>query len=87
MQKGHFEGQERSIVKYRDTADVYAKTAETIEEPFGLRTRVDLGNYVLDGGPDSPMGRRNFGRKKTSPLPYFFLGTYTSDPHKLLYYL
>ena len=36
-----------------------AKTAETIEIPFGLRTRVGPGNHVLDGSPD-PMGRGNF---------------------------
>jgi len=29
-EKGH------SIVKYRDTAVIYAKMAETIEMPFGL---------------------------------------------------
>jgi len=29
-----------------------AKTAEPIEMPFGLRTRVGPGNHVLDGGPD-----------------------------------
>jgi len=29
-----------------------AKTAEPIEMPFGLRTRVGPGNNVLDGGPD-----------------------------------
>jgi len=31
-----------------------AKTAEPIEMPFGLRTRVGRGNHVLDGNPDSP---------------------------------
>jgi len=31
-----------------------AKTDEPIEMPFGLRTRVDSGNHVLDWGPDSP---------------------------------
>jgi len=31
-----------------------AKTAELIEIPFGLRTRVGSGNHVLDGGPDAP---------------------------------
>jgi len=36
-----------------------AKTAEAIEMPFGLRTRVGPGNHVLHGGPDSPMGRGN----------------------------
>jgi len=30
------------------------KTAELIEMPFGLRTRVGPGNHVLDGGPDPP---------------------------------
>ena len=29
------------------------KTAEPIEMPFGLRTRVGPGNRVLDCGPDS----------------------------------
>ena len=32
-----------------------AKTNEPIEMPFGLRTRVGLGNHVLDGGPGPPM--------------------------------
>jgi len=31
-----------------------AKTAEAIEIPFGLRTRVGPGNHVLDGGTDIP---------------------------------
>jgi len=29
-----------------------AKTAEPIEMPFGLRTRVDTGNHVLDVDSD-----------------------------------
>jgi len=33
----------------------HAKMAEPIEVPFGLRTRVGPGNYVLDGGPDAPL--------------------------------
>ena len=37
-----------------------AKTAELIEMPFGLWTRVGPGNRVLDGGPDPPMERGNF---------------------------
>jgi len=36
-----------------------AKTAEPIEMPFGLRTRVGPVNYVLDGGPD-PHGKGQF---------------------------
>ena len=43
------------------------KTAEPIEMPFGLRTWVDPGNHVLDGGQDPPWdwaifwGRRERG--------------------------
>jgi len=40
-----------------------AKTAKPIEISFGLRTRMGLGNHVLDEGPDPPMGRGNFGGK------------------------
>jgi len=40
-----------------------ANTAEPIEMPFGLRTLVDPRNHVLDGDPDPPMGRGNFGGK------------------------
>jgi len=36
------------------------KTAESIQMPFGLRTLMCLGNYVLDGGSRSPMGRGRF---------------------------
>jgi len=45
-----------------------AKTAELIEMPFGLRTRVGPGNHVLDGGPDPPMGRGNFEGGKGRPI-------------------
>ena len=38
-----------------------AKTAEPIEMPFGLRTRVEPRNHVLAGGPDTPRGRDSFG--------------------------
>ena len=31
-----------------------AKTAEPIEMPFGVRTRVGPGNQALDGGPNPP---------------------------------
>ena len=37
-----------------------AKTAEPIEMPFGLWTRVGPENHVLDGGTRSAMGRGNF---------------------------
>ena len=30
------------------------ETAEPIEIPFGLRTRMGPGNHVLDAGPDPP---------------------------------
>jgi len=37
-----------------------AKTAQPIEMPFGLKTRVGLRNHVLDGGFRYPMGRDSF---------------------------
>jgi len=37
-----------------------AETAEPIDLPFGLKTRVGPGNHVLDGRPDHTMGRDNF---------------------------
>ena len=40
-----------------------AKTAEVIEMPFGLRTRVGQRNHVLDGGM-----RRSILRTKREPL-------------------
>jgi len=45
-----------------------AKTAEPIEMPLGLRTRVGAENHVLDGGPDPPMGRSNFEGERGVPL-------------------
>jgi len=41
------------------------KTAESIEMPFGLRTRVGPGNHVLDGGwgPDAPWIGAIFGER------------------------
>jgi len=38
-----------------------AKTAEPIEMPFGLRTRVSPGNHVLDGVQIRPWERAVFG--------------------------
>jgi len=43
-----------------------AKTAESIEMPFGLWTRVGPRNHVLDGIPDPPMGSGNFEGKGAS---------------------
>jgi len=40
------------------------KTAEPIEMRFGLRTRVGPENDVLDGGPDLPVERGNFGGER-----------------------
>ena len=37
-----------------------AITAEAIEIPFVLRTRVGPRNHVCDGGPETPIGRGNF---------------------------
>jgi len=45
-----------------------AKTTESIEMPFGLRTRIGPGNHVLDGGPDPPMGKGNFDWGRGVPL-------------------
>ena len=45
-----------------------AKTAEPIEMPFGLSTRVGQGNHVLDGGQDPPVGKGNFDRGMRCPI-------------------
>jgi len=45
-----------------------AKTAGPINMPFGLWPRVGPRNHVLDGSPDSPMGRGNFEGEKRSPV-------------------
>jgi len=42
-----------SVRRY-DTAVSPAKMTQPIGMPFGLRTRVDARNHVLDGGPDPP---------------------------------
>ena len=47
-----------------------AETAAPFEMPFGLRTRVGPGNYVLDGGPDPPMGMGNFREKGRPTVKY-----------------
>ena len=47
-----------------------ANTAAPIEMPFGLRSRVGPGNHVLDGGPDPPIGRGNFGGKDQPIVKY-----------------
>jgi len=41
-----------------------AKTAELIEMPFGVWTRLDQRNHVLDVGPDHHMRRVNFDERK-----------------------
>jgi len=45
-----------------------AKTAAPIELPSGLRTSVGLGNHVVDGGPDPPMGRGKFLGENGRPI-------------------
>jgi len=47
-----------------------AKTAEVIEMPFGLRTRVGSRNHVLDRGLHLPMGRGNFAGKGRTIVKY-----------------
>jgi len=45
-----------------------AKTAEAIELPFGLRTRVGPRNHVLHGVQIPPMGMGNFDGEMGEPL-------------------
>jgi len=40
-----------SVVCWSVTVVNHAKTAEPIEMPFGLRTRIGPRNHMLDGGP------------------------------------
>jgi len=61
MGRGNFEGNGRTIVKYRDTAVICAKTAEQIKMPFGLWARLGPRNHVLDRSPDAPMGKGKSG--------------------------
>jgi len=46
-----------------------AKTAEPIEMPFGLRTWVEPGNHILDGGPDTHGKGQFWGGKGASHTP------------------
>ena len=41
--------------------DVLWQMAGPIEMPFGMWDGVGDSHHVLDGGPDTPMGRGNFG--------------------------
>jgi len=45
-----------------------AQTAAPIEMPFGLRTRVSIGNHVLDGGPDLPWEGAILREERGAPL-------------------
>ena len=42
-------GKGHTIVKYRDSAVICAKTAKLIEMPFGLWAHMDRRNHVLHG--------------------------------------
>ena len=42
--------------------------AEPIEIPFGIRTQVGPKNHVLDGGPDTLMGRGKYEGERGVPL-------------------
>ena len=44
------------------------KTAEPLEMPFGLRSRVGPRNHVLDGGQHLPIVRGNFEGEKGRPI-------------------
>jgi len=52
----------------------HAKTAEPIEMPLGLWTRVGPRNYVLDGGPD-PHAKGNFEGGSNKRCLRFWLQT------------
>jgi len=47
-----------------------AKTAQPIEIPLGLRTRIGPGNRLLDGSPDRPMGMGIFDGKGRPIVKY-----------------
>jgi len=50
----------------------HTKTAEPIQMPFGMMTRVGCRYHVLDVGPNLPWGRANFGgnvESKITSLP------------------
>ena len=44
------------------------KTAEAIEMPFGMCTRVSPRNHVFDGSPDPPWEGANFWVRMGVPL-------------------
>jgi len=52
-----------------------AKTAEPIEIPFGLRTRLGPGNHVLDGGPDIRLEGQFLGKED----PVVSIGTFCRE--------
>ena len=52
------------------------KTAEPIEIPFGLRTRVGPGNHVFDGGPDIPHRNGQFWGQEE---PIVSIGTFCRE--------
>jgi len=43
-----------SVCRFVCHSSQLCKTAEPIEMPFGLRTRMGPRKHVLDGGPDIP---------------------------------
>ena len=46
------------------------KNGKPIEMPFGLRTQVGPGNYVLDGGSRSPNDKGQFWGKGSPIVEY-----------------
>jgi len=56
-----------------------AKTAESIEQQFRLRTRVAQGNHVLDGVPDNLIERGNFERVREGPPIVKHMGTFCGE--------
>jgi len=65
-----------------------AKTAEPIEMPFGLRTRVRPRDHVFVRGPDPPSEGAIFREKDMSGLPddtYAVSCSKMAEPIKMLF--
>jgi len=56
------------------------KTAELIEVPFGLRTRVGSGNHTLDADPDPLLETGNFEGKRRPIVKSVVTCAKTAEP-------
>ena len=55
-------------IVYSIAFGTHTKMAKPIAMPFGMMTRVGPRYHVLDGGPDLPSWRSNFGAKRNGQL-------------------